>query len=280
MPHLFIFGLGYVGQHLGLRMLSKGWHVSGTTRSQELAQALCKQGFNAIVWDGHSTLPKTLFKKDAHILITIPPNEDGDIVLKSFDFFKMEAKWIGYLSATSVYGDYGGEWVTEDSLLKPNSSRGFQRVLAEMQWLSLKDIMSDFPIHIFRLSGIYGPGRSVLENIKLGTAQRIDKLGHVFSRIHIEDIVSILTKSLSTPTAGEIYNLADDEPSSSADVVAFGCQILGVESPPLIPFEAAKIPSAMKEFYDEHKRVANGKIKKLLGSGLIYPTYREGLKHC
>jgi nucleoside-diphosphate-sugar epimerase len=260
--------------------MAKGWRVVGTTRSDSHAQNLKDEGFDALVWDGQSPLPSEAFKGITHSLITIPPDEEGDIVLRHVAVEKIPSKWIGYVSATSVYGDHRGAWVTEDASLNPISLRGRQRLLAETQWLEKRAQFPDFPIHIFRLSGIYGPARSVLESIRAGSAVRIDKPGHVFSRIHIEDIIAVLMASMANPLPGDIYNLADDEPASTADVIAYGCSLLGVEAPPLIPIEEADLSMAMREFYKDLKRVSNQKIKETLGVQLKYPTYREGLKHC
>jgi nucleoside-diphosphate-sugar epimerase len=277
---LFIFGLGYVGQYLGKALMTQGWRVRGTTRSAFQAQLLKDQGFEAIVWDGKRPLSAKSLEGVTHILVTIPPDEKGDVVLRYVNPLALSIKWIGYLSATSVYGDHQGAWVTETSALKPLSVRGHQRLLAETQWLALKDQDPAFPIHIFRLSGIYGPGRSVLDAIRGGSAQRIDKHGHAFSRIHVYDIVSTLRASMDAPAVGEIYNLADDEPAPSAEVIAYGCQLLGVDVPPLIPFEEAVVSPGLREFYAENKRVSNDKIRKSLGVRLLYPTYREGLEQC
>jgi nucleoside-diphosphate-sugar epimerase len=280
MPCLFIFGLGYVGQHLERTLLAKGWRVMGTTRTATQAQSLKDQGFEAVIWDGLAPYPHGILQGVTHILITIPPDEKGDIVLRHLDLAALSLKWVGYLSATSVYGDHQGAWVHEDSALKPISPRGRQRRMAEAQWQSYAAKYAPFPIHIFRLSGIYGPGRSVLESIKTGAAMRIHKPEQVFSRIHIEDIVQVLMASITDPHPGEIYNLADDEPAATADVIAFGCNMLGVEVPPLIPFEEATISPSLREFYAEQKRICNHKIKESLSVSLIYPTYKEGLRHC
>jgi nucleoside-diphosphate-sugar epimerase len=279
MPCLFIFGLGYVGQHFGRALLAKGWRVMGTTRASRQAQNLKDQGFEAIVWDGLAPYPYELLGSATHIIATIPPDNSGDVVLRHLDLAALDLKWVGYLSATSVYGDHQGAWVREDSSLNPVSSRGCHRLLAEVQWKAYAANHPLFPIHIFRLSGIYGPGRSVLESIRSGVAQRIDKPGHVFSRIHIEDIVQVLMASINHSQPGEIYNLSDDQPAAAADVVAFGCNLLGVEVSPLVPFEKANLSPSLREFYAEQKRVDNQKIKESLGIRLIYPTYKEGLRH-
>lgn len=277
---LFVFGLGYVGQHLGRDLIAKGWRVGGTTRTVVHCERLKSQGFEAMVWDETIPFPPQALEGVTHILVTIPPDEKGDLVLRHLDFANISPKWIGYLSATSVYGNHQGAWVTEKSSLKPTSARGRQRQLAETQWLEKITQDPTFPIHLFRLSGIYGPGRSVLDTIRSGAAQRLDKPGHVFSRIHIDDIVSVLKASMLAPQPGEIYNLGDDEPASTSDVIAYGCDLLGVDAPPLVPFEQGKISEALREFYADNKRVANDKIKGALKVSLAYPTYREGLKHC
>lgn len=280
----FIFGLGYVGQYFGRFLLAQGRQVRGTVRTSSQAQTLRNEGFDALVWDGRALLPKYHWEGVTHILVTIPPDEGGDAVLRHHDLARLPLRWVGYLSATSVYGDHQGAWVTETSSLKPNSSRGRQRLLAESQWLERQSQDPSFLIHIFRLSGIYGPGRSVLDNIRFNSAQRLgkpkDKPGHAFSRIHVEDIVSTLNASIINPQPGEIYNVADDEPAATADVMAYGCALLGHEVPPLIPFEEATLSPRLREFYGEDKRVSNHKIKESLGVRLVYPTYREGLRFC
>ena len=273
---LFIFGLGYVGQRLGWDLMAENGQVGGTTRNLDQAKSLRDQGFEAVTWTGGDPLPEGL-NGATHVLITIPPNEQGDVILHHHDFPVLpHLKWVGYLSTTSVYGDHQGAWVTEESPLRPSSSRAQQRLLAENQWRSVLGC----PLHIFRLSGIYGPGRSVLDSIRAGTAQRVDKPGHVFSRIHVDDIVRVLKASMAAPRPGEIYNLADDEPAASSDVVACGCALLKVAPPPLIPFAEASLSPMMRAFYADHKRVDNAKMKKSFDIDLKYPTYRDGLKDC
>jgi nucleoside-diphosphate-sugar epimerase len=260
--------------------MAKGWRVLGTTRTATQAQNLKDQGFETVIWNGLVPYPHELLEGVTHILVTIPPNEKGDIALQHLDLTPLSLKWVGYLSATSVYGDHQGAWVKEDSPLNPISPRGRQRLLAETQWQTYAAKHPPFPLHIFRLSGIYGPRRSVLESIKAGVAMRIHKPGYVFSRIHVEDIVQVLMASIDRPRPGEIYNLSDNEPAATADVIAFGCNMLGIEIPPLIPFEEATLSPNLREFYAEQKRVNNQKIKEFLGVRLIYPTYKEGLRHC
>jgi nucleoside-diphosphate-sugar epimerase len=267
---LFIFGMGYVGKKLAQSFNSKGRKIAGTSR-QPLLNNGSLYSFNA-----QDKPDFSLLQKYSHLLITIPPNEEGDIVFRHYEklFSQHSFDWIGYLSSTSVYGDHQGGWVTETSDLRATFSRGLQRIKAEQQWMSL---FPKQPVHIFRLSGIYGPDRSVFEAIKMGKAQRIEKKGHYFSRIHVDDIVRVLETSMFSPTPGQIFNLADDLPAPSSDLIEFVCQTLGMMPPPLIPFEQAVLSEMGREFYLENKRVCNRKMKETLKITLKYPTYREGL---
>lgn len=187
--------------------------------------------------------------------------------------------WVGYLSTTGVYGDTGGATVDESAPLAPTSARSRQRMDAEAAWLRLRRD-SDMPVHIFRLAGIYGPGRSALDQARAGAARRIDRPGHLFSRIHVDDIGNVLWASIAKSDPGAVYNVCDDEPAAPADVTAEACRLLGVAPPPLLPFdEAAKDMSEMaKSFWRDNRRVANDRIKRDLGVKLLYPDYRVGLK--
>ena len=186
-------------------------------------------------------------------------------------------KWVGYLSTTGVYGDRGGDWVDEESPLEPNTARGQRRLQAERSWLRLH---SDFglPVHLFRLAGIYGPGRNTLLNVRDGSAKRIIKPGQIFSRIHVEDIAGVLAASIAKPNPGRAYNVCDDEPCPPQEVVEFAANLLGLPLPPEIPFEQAELSPMAKSFYAESKRVSNRRIKTELGYKLVYPNYREGLR--
>ncbi len=186
-------------------------------------------------------------------------------------------KWVGYLSTTGVYGDRGGDWVDEDSPLEPTTARGQRRLEAERSWLRLH---SDFglPVHLFRLAGIYGPGRNTLLNVRDGSAKRIIKPGQIFSRIHVEDIAGVLAASIAKPNPGRAYNVCDDEPCPPQEVVAFAADLLGLPLPPEIPFEQAELSPMAKSFYADSKRVSNRRIKTELGYKLIYPNYRDGLR--
>lgn len=257
--HLFIFGLGYSSLAIAKLAQAKGFKVSGTTRDGEKAKRLEALGISVIATPGEGV---------THILSSIPPQPDycePDPAIRR--------GWLGYLSTTGVYGDYQGEWVDENSELHPNSERLRRRVEAEKHWLVRGG-------HVFRLAGIYGPVRNVLEDLKESAARRIDKPGQVFSRIHVEDIAHTVVASMLKPNPGNAYNVCDNEPAPAHEVVSYGAKLLGVEPPPLIPFEQADLSPMGREFYAANRRVKNDKIKKELGVKLLYPTYREGLAQC
>jgi nucleoside-diphosphate-sugar epimerase len=184
---------------------------------------------------------------------------------------------VGYLSTTGVYGDRDGGWVDESSALKPTGERGRRRLAAEAAWLELHR-RARLPVHIFRLAGIYGPGRSALDAVRAGRAQRIDKPGQVFSRIHVADIVQVLRASMARPDPGAIYNLCDDDPAPPEAVIAFACELLGVPKSPLVPFAEARLSEMARSFYADNKRVSNRRIKEQLGVRLAYPSYKDGLR--
>lgn len=281
---LFCFGFGYSARALAKRCLARGWSVAGTARSAGKADAMRALGAEPFVFADGRPLDDFADALDGatHLLISAPPDRAGDPVLnahgKDVGGLKNLA-WVGYLSTTGVYGDTGGATVDENSPLVPTSVRSRQRADAETAWLRLhRD--SGVPVHIFRLAGIYGPGRSALDQVRNGSARRIDRPGHLFSRIHVDDIANVLRASIARPDPGAVYNVCDDEPAAPADVTAEACRLLGVAPPPLVPFdEAAKDMSEMaKSFWRDNRRVANGRIKRDLGVRLRYPDYRAGLK--
>jgi len=267
MPHLFCFGLGFSAQALARRLTARGWTVTGTSRTG---------GDGTIAFDGTAPLPPSCFDGVTHVLISVPPKECGDPVLsRHADDLRRRAQtldWVGYLSTTGVYGDCHGEWVDEKSPFQPSTARGHRRLAAETEWLKL-----GLPLHIFRLAGIYGPGRNQLVSILEGTAKRIVKPGQIFSRIHVEDIAGVLEASIARPNPGRAYNVCDDEPCPPQDVVAFAAKLLKRPLPPEIAFDDAELSPMAKSFYAESKRVSNKRIKEELGYRLIYPSYREGL---
>ncbi|MEQ9643619.1 MAG: SDR family oxidoreductase [Alphaproteobacteria bacterium] len=269
---LFCFGLGYSARALAALLCVRGWHVAGTARSTDPVD-----GIVPIVFDGTAAMADTSELRQAtHVLVSVPPGRDGDPVLRwhAEDLKSApDLRWVGYLSTTGVYGDRAGGWVDEASPLAANTVRGRRRVAAERAWLA-----TGLPVHLFRLAGIYGPGRNQLETLKAGRAQRIDKPGQVFSRIHVDDIAAVLAASIERPAPGRAYNVCDDEAAAPAEVVAFAAALLGVEPPPLVPFADATMSAMGRSFYADNKRVANERIKTELGVRLRYPTYREGLR--
>lgn len=279
---LFCFGLGYSALALARRLRKDGWSVSGTTRSQDKADVLRREGFEACVFDGTGVTAgiETRLRFASHILVSIPPAADGDPVLKAGALapHATPPRWLGYLSTTGVYGDRDGAWVDEETPPNPSSDRAARRLAAERAWQGFAT-EAGAPLHIFRLPGIYGPGRSPLDALRGGTARRFDKPGQIFSRIHVEDLASVLTASMARPTPGAIYNVCDDEPASQADVIAYGAKLLDMEPPPLEPFAEAEpsLSEMARSFYRDSKRVRNDKMKRELGVVLAYPTYREGL---
>lgn len=281
---LFCFGFGYSAKALAKRCLARGWSVAGTVRSPEKTEAMRALGVESFVFADGRPLENfaSALAGATHLLISAPPDRAGDPVLnahgKNIAGLKNLA-WVGYLSTTGVYGDTQGATVDENSPLAPTSARSRQRMEAETAWLRLhRD--SGVPVHVFRLAGIYGPGRSALDQARNGSARRIDRPGHLFSRIHVDDIAGVLEASIAKSDPGAIYNVCDDEPAAPADVTAEACRLLGVAPPPLVPFdEAAKDMSEMaKSFWRDNRRVANGRIKRDLGVRLLYPDYRAGLK--
>lgn len=282
-PRLFCFGLGYSAGRLAHALIADGWRVAGTTRTAAGQAHLAAEGIDAYRFDGASPMAdaKAALAGATHLLCSVPPGADGDPVLAhhagDIQAIKTLA-WVGYLSTTGVYGDTMGAEVNETSPLNPTSERGRWRAEAEAAWLALaRD--HGLPVHVFRLAGIYGPGRSALDQVRAGTARRIDKPGHLFSRIHVDDIANVLRASMAQPDPSAIYNVCDDKPAAAADVVAYGCELLGVAPPPAVPFEEARVamsPMALS-FWRDDRRVSNRRIREVLGVALKYPTYREGL---
>jgi nucleoside-diphosphate-sugar epimerase len=280
-PSLFCFGLGYTALALADRLQAEGWRIAGTRREAERQEELARRGIAAWLFDRDRPLADApaLLAGCTHLLSSVPPDEVGDPVLDLHGpdiASRPELAWIGYLSTTGVYGDRQGGWVDEESALQPTGERGRRRVTAEAGWLALGQ-RAGLPVHLFRLAGIYGPGRSAFDALRAGRAQRIDKPGQVFSRIHVADIVQVLHASMARPRAGAIYNLCDDDAAAPADVIAHAAALLGIPPPPLVAFAEAKLSEMARSFYDDNKRVRNDRIKQELGVRLAYPDYRAGL---
>lgn len=282
-PHLFIFGLGYCGQALARRQRALGWRVAGSSRKPEVVARLQAEGIEAIAIEEEAASCAVIeaLAEATHLLSSVPPDAEGDPILRLYGEAIGAAprlSWIGYLSTTGVYGDHGGGWVDEDTPPAPSSARSRRRLAAEQAWRALQREAGGPSVQVFRLAGIYGPGRNPLEALRAGRARRIVKPGQVFCRIHLEDIVTVLQASMARPRPGAIYNLADDEPADPAEVIAYAARLLGQEPPPAIPFEEAELSPLARSFYADNRRVSNRRIKEELGVRLRYPTYREGLQ--
>ena len=275
---LFIFGLGFSGLEIARLARAAGWTVAGTCRTAEKAAELKRRGFEAHVFDGNAALAAEAVGRASHILCTIAPGTTGDPVLRTSARLLRGARWLGYLSTTGVYGDHEGRWVDEDTPPQPAQPRSIERLATERAWQAM-GMEQGSAVDIFRLPGIYGPGRNAIDQVKAGTARRIDKPGQVFSRIHVADIAGTVLLALGQ-RAGRIYNVADDLPAATGEVVAFACELLGKPVPPPLPWdEVSPTMSAMaRSFYAENRRVKNDRIKKELGVALRYPTYKDGLR--
>ena len=266
---LFCFGMGYSARAFSER-LGPDWSVNGTRRNGETG---------TLRFDRGCPLASSAFAGITHILISVPPDGAGDPVLDLHggDIAALSGlRWLGYLSTTGVYGTRDGGWVDETAERRPTGERGKRRVAAETAWIGLWRQLG-VPVHIFRLAGIYGPGRSPFDALRAGIARRIDIRGQVFSRIHVGDAATVLLASIAKPRPGAIYNVCDDEPAAQAEVVAYAAKLLGVEPPPLVPLAEAELSPMAKSFYADNKRVSNALIKQELGVTLAYPDYRAGL---
>ena len=279
-PRLFCFGMGYSAMALARRLVARDWQLAGTARSQTKVAKLKSLGIEAFLLDRGLRLPAGALAGTTHLLVSAPPDEQGDPVIDQArdDILGCEGlRWVGYLSTTGVYGNRDGGWVDEESALRPTVERSRRRVAAERSWRELHRT-AGLPLHIFRLAGIYGPGRNILDNLRQGTAKRIVKPGQFFSRIHVEDIARVLEASIDKPNPGRVYNVCDDEPAAPSDIVTYGAAILGLEPPPAIPFDEASLSSMAMSFYRDNRRVANRRIHEELGVTLAYPNYRAGLE--
>ncbi len=275
---LLSFGHGYSAQALGRVLIPFGWRVIGTTRDAENLSAISEQGAEALLWPG-SDMSDALAQA-THLLISTAPDEAGDPVLNALRDDIANApnlQWVGYLSTIGVYGNHDGGWVDEDTPLTPATKRGQLRVEAEAAWQTLAAETS-LPLHIFRLAGIYGPGRGPFAKVRRGTARRIVKKNQLFSRIRVEDIAQVLLASINHPDPGRIYNVCDDNPAPPQDVIAYAAELLGLPVPPEEDFETAEMTPMARSFYAESKSVHNDRIKDELGVKLYYPTYKEGLQ--
>ncbi len=278
---LFCFGLGYSALGLVRRLRPKGWVIAGTCRDDDRRAELAREGVEAYLFDRPFADIAAALADTSHLLSSVPPDAAGDPVIARYGStiaaIGGSLTWMGYLSTTGVYGDRAGDWVDETSPLRPSGERGRRRCEAEAAWLGLWR-QHGVPVHLFRLAAIYGPGRSALDQVRLGAARRIDKPGQIFSRIHVEDIATVLEASMARPRPGTVYNVCDDMPAAPQTVIAFACALLGVEPPPLVPFDQADLSPMARSFYDDNKRVDNARMKRELGVRLRYPDYKAGLR--
>jgi nucleoside-diphosphate-sugar epimerase len=275
-PHLFVFGPGYTAQHIMARAKLEGWHVSATYRDEEKKTALEVMGYKAVAFNGARFLADTPV---THILCSVSPPEGGDPVLETWTSWLEqlnELHSIHYLSSTNVYGNHDGAWVDENSVLQPSLERGQRRVVAENAWHTLGQALG-VPAFVYRLAGIYGPGRNVFRSLKSGKSRRVIRDGQVFGRIHVSDIESAFWQAANSDHQGGTFNLADDLPTPPQELIEAAAKMLGIPAPPEEPFETATLSPMARSFYMESKRVKNNKIKNELGFTFQYPTYHEGL---
>ena len=281
--NIFCFGFGQVAKNFIKKLSIEQYNInlSATSRNKSSKKIFNGINYNSYLFNSENFDQNLVVKlKEAdHILVSIPPENQEDLVIKNFSKFieSSKVKWITYLSATSIYGDHKGEWVNENSKTNPISNNGIARLKAENAWFSLEK-NKKIPIQIFRLSGIYSNEKNILIRLKSGGVKLINKKNHFFSRIHVDDISNILFKSLSKFKSGEIYNLSDDKPSTSEEVTLFGAKILNIEN--IEKIEVDQIKSEMlKNFYNESKKVSNKKMKSYFDYNLKFPSYIEGLNH-
>lgn len=274
---LFILGYGFSGRAAARRLSEAGWTFSATARSPKTRAEIEADGGQSVDLDDRRAIEALATDADA-ILVTAPPGPDGCPGLAALEGIvaRPGVGWLGYLSTTGVYGDRRGGWVTEDSALAAGFTEGKRRIEAEQGWLNAAR-RSGRNLAIFRLPGIYGPGRSTLDRVRDARARRILAPDQVFSRIHVDDLAAGIAASITRPRAGAVYNLCDDEPAPNSDVVGYAADLLGMEAPPAITLEDANLAPAARRFYAESKRVSNARAKAELGWQPIYPTYREGL---
>ncbi len=281
MSRLIAVGLGYSAMAVAARLAPQGWSIGGSARGERGLAAIRAKGYDALPFSGEAPSPQLAdaLKSATHLLLSAAPEAKGDPLLafhRADVAAAPELRWIGYLSTIGVYGDHGGAWIDETTPVEPLSERSRQRVAAEQDWLELAAARG-LTAAIFRLSGIYGPGRNTLVKLRAGTERRLLKPDQVFNRIHVEDIASAVAASIAK-NAGGIFNITDDAPTPPQDVIAYGAELLGMEPPPLKDWREVELSPMAKSFWAENKRVRNARMKEVLGVSLRYPSYREGLR--
>ncbi len=272
---LLSIGHGYSAQALETRLLPKGWRIIGTTRSAERKAQMEARGVEALIWPGFP-LP---LDEATHLLSSVAPNPRDPVLAAHGDAIAaaQNLHWVGYLSTVGVYGDHQGGWVDEDTPPDPSTERGQARLEAEAAWQALC-AQAGLRLHIFRLAGIYGPGRGPFEKLRAGRAQSVIKQGQVFSRIHRDDIGQALALAMESDIGSRVFNLCDDAPAPPQDVLRHAAALLGIDPPPEVPFEQADLSPMARSFYADSKRVRNDRIKRELGLELTYPDYQRGLE--
>ena len=279
-PRLFCFGLGYCAEHLARRLEPRGFAIAGTTRDVAARRESLAPSWSLYAFDGTGPIADAehALAGTTHLLHSIMPDEQGDPVLRWHPALidaLPELIWIGYLSTTGVYGDHQGAWVNEDTPRHASLARTKRRLVAEDAWLARG-------ARVFRLAGIYGPGRSALDRVASGQAQRIIKPGKLFNRIHVDDIATVLEASIEQtrirPHEGRAYNVADGHPASSDEVLAYAAELLGVVAPPAVAFDDAELSPMARSFWQDDVRVSNERMLAELGVTLAYPDYRAGLR--
>lgn len=281
VTRLVVIGCGYSARRFVALHGAAFDAVDVTARSADTVAKLAREGLSAHLFDGSAVSADlgAAVRAATHVLVSAPPDAVGDPTLRSAGDALQDAKdlvWVGYLSTIGVYADAGGGWVDESTPPEADSERGARRIAVENDWLAFGR-ETGAAVQIFRLAGIYGPGRSQVENLRAGTAKRLVKPDQVFNRIHVDDIAAAIAAGIAHPTVGPIINVTDDEPAAPQDVVAYAARLLGIEPPPELPFETAEISEMARSFYSSNKRVANHVLREELAVRLAYPTYREGI---
>jgi nucleoside-diphosphate-sugar epimerase len=281
MNHLLCLGFGYSARALAARLPPHDWRITGTSTTEAGCARIRDAGHASALFDGQSPSAAlaAALATTTHLLVSAAPGDQGDPLLSQHREDLQRAtqlQWIGYLSTVGVYGDHGGGWVDETTPVAPTSERSRRRVLAEQAWQALAGPRLPI-VGIFRLSGIYGPGSSAVDNLRAGTARRIVKFGQVFNRIHVADIALVVNGAMTRQQVAGVYNVTDDEPAPPQDVIAYAASLLGLPVPPDLPFETTELTPMARSFYSENKRVRNDRIKADFGIALQYPSYREGM---
>ena len=277
---LLIFGFGYTAKFMCQKFSKKNWEVFCTTRFKEKAKEIKSLNATPIFFDDEEKIESVL-SKNSYILSTAPPENSKDPVVENYEHLLKKnserVKWAGYLSTTSVYGDKKGEWVTEDTELEPNLERSISRVAAENSWIKLGENLLIKTV-IFRLAGIYGPGRSLVDRLmKDEDVYIVDKPAHLFNRIHVDDIVGAIEMAISSKSEAKIFNLSDDLPAKQLDVAKFAASLLKRKSPQTVSLESDLVSEMARSFYKEEKKVSNTRLKDELGYKLVFPSFKEGL---